>query len=254
MTIALFALLLALLERVPALCFRPARLLRPWLGTDALHLALGYVAGGVLAGLYVGGLSAWLGSRPAWDSAPFGVQVLAALVILDLGNYLVHWWLHSSDTLWAFHAVHHSSRHLDWLATFRSHLVEQLLRRALAPLVLVAAGMPLTAVWIAAAAFHAWAMLNHANVELPLRFLEVVLVTPRLHRLHHVPATTERNLGTVFSFWDRLRGTLVVADTPRAAGLGLPRDAALYPQDWLGQFAEPWRRVVRQPSATAASF
>jgi sterol desaturase/sphingolipid hydroxylase (fatty acid hydroxylase superfamily) len=244
--IAVLALLVATLERVPALRFRAAPLLRPHAGTDVVYLLTGFGAGGVLAGAWVrratAWSTAWTGADALWPSVPFPVQAALALVALDLGNYLVHWALHRWDVLWRFHEAHHSSRRLDWLATFRSHLVEQLLRRALAPLALVAAGVPAPAVGVAAAVYLAWAILNHANLRLPLGVLEGVFVTPRLHRLHHVPATTERNLGTVFTWWDRLRGTLVLADPDPETPFGLPRGRATYPQDWLGQLAAPWTR------------
>ena len=238
----LLAVVLAVLERVPALRFRQARVLRPSVATDVLYLLTGFVAGGSLAAAWVRGASGWLDARAGlgtrvWGEVPFPLQVLLALVALDLGNYGVHWLLHRSDALWEFHKVHHSSVHLDWLATFRSHAVEQALRRALAPLVLIAAGVPPAAVGMSAIAFFGWAMLNHANLRLPLGALEPILVTPRLHRLHHVPATTERNLGTVLTCWDRLRGTLVVADTPAAAVLGFGQ--ASYPQDWGRQLVAP---------------
>jgi sterol desaturase/sphingolipid hydroxylase (fatty acid hydroxylase superfamily) len=249
---ALVAMALAVVERVPAWRLRPARLLRPWLGTDVVYLLTGYVAGGALAGAWVAWATGWLDrytglGRVVWSGVPAWAQVPVALVALDLGNYGVHWALHRSDRLWVFHEAHHSSRHLDWMATFRSHVVEQLLRRALAPLALVLAGVPPAAVGTAAAAFLAWAMLNHANVRLPLGALERVLVTPRLHRVHHVPATTERNLGTVFTWWDRLRGTLVLAEPPPGAAFGLPREREVYPQGWGRQLVAPWTR--RRPGS-----
>lgn len=247
MSAALAALGVVLLERLPRLRFRAARLLRPHLGTDMVYLLTGYAAGGAVAAAYVTDATAWLGALTGlggllWASVPTWVQVAAALVALDLGNYLVHWWLHRSDLLWEFHKVHHSSPHLDWAATFRSHLVEQGLRRALAPLALIALGVPPPAVAAAAGIFFAWAVLNHANLRLPLGLLESVLITPRLHRLHHVPATTERNLGTVFSVWDRLRGTLVRADASPQVAFGLPGENTPYPQDWVSQLVAPWRR------------
>src|SRR5262249_39820396 len=140
-----------------------------------------------------------------------------------------------------FHEAHHSSRHLDWVATFRSHVVEQVLRRAFAPLLLIVIGMPTVAVTAAAGIFFAWAMLNHANLRLPLGALEPVLVTPPLHRLRHGGARRERTLGTAFRWWDRPRGTLVVAAAAPGVRLGLPRRADDSPQDWLGQLVAPWR-------------
>jgi ornithine lipid hydroxylase len=240
--IGLFAAVLVLLERLPVSRFRPARLLRPYLASDVVYLLTGYVA---LGWLSEPGLRAATGAGAApWPAMPWGVQLLVAVLAIDLGNYVAHWLMHRSDLLWEFHKVHHSSLHLDWMATFRSHIVEQLLRRGVALVLLVVCGCPIMVVLPAAAVFLAWAMLNHANVRVPLGLLETVFITPRLHRVHHVPATTERNLGTVFTFWDRLRGTLVIGDPSPATPLGLPRERAHYPQDWPRQFVAPWRALA----------
>jgi len=102
---------------------------------------------------------------------------------------------------------------------------------------------------IAASIFTAWAMLDHSNLALRLGFLERVLVTPALHRVHHVPRTTERKLGTVFVFWDALRGTLVRPGPGRDCTFGVPGETETYPQGWLAQLVEPVRRVGRDPSA-----
>jgi sterol desaturase/sphingolipid hydroxylase (fatty acid hydroxylase superfamily) len=247
---------LALLERVERLRFRPSPFFRPLFGSDVIYLLTGYVAGSSLAIAYVVGATNVLGAlgvpRPA-SGLPLWLATPLALVLLDLGNYVAHWLLHRVDVLWEFHKAHHSSPTLDWLAAFRSHLVEQVLRRLLAPLPLIAAGCAPDAVVLAAALFYAWASLNHANLRLPLGFLEPVLVTPRLHRLHHLPRTTERNLGALLTLWDRLRGTLVVTEPAGPERFGIPGELDSYPLGWLRQLVapvlamaggrrEPWRR------------
>lgn len=254
----LTALVLLVVERLPRLRFRPSRLLRPHAATDAAHLLVSYAALGAaavtLAAFASARVAAWTGLAALWPSVPWGVQVIVALVALDLGNYVAHWLLHRVDTLWELHKVHHSSLRLDWLATFRSHVGEQLLRQVLAPVLLVAAGMPIGTIAVAAGLFLSWAMLNHANVCLPLGALERVLITPRLHRVHHVPGTSERNLGTILNLWDRWRGTLVVGDPPPETVFGFPRQPADYPQDWPGQLVAPWHGPARAGrSATTAS-
>jgi sterol desaturase/sphingolipid hydroxylase (fatty acid hydroxylase superfamily) len=252
---ALIALVFALLERVPALRFRPARLLRAHLGTDLVYMLTGFVIGGALGLAYVRGVTDWLEARLAlgaalWAPLPFALQVLLALVAIDLGNYAVHALLHWSDFLWEFHKAHHSSRQLDWAAAFRSHVGEQLLRRVLAPLLLIATGAPAGAVGVAGGIFLAWAILNHANLRVPLGPLEAILVTPGYHRVHHVAATSERNLGTVLTCWDRLAGRRLVSDPPPDAVFGLPRETATYPQTWGAQLVAPLR--ARRPLTLAA--
>jgi sterol desaturase/sphingolipid hydroxylase (fatty acid hydroxylase superfamily) len=243
------ALPFAVLERLPGLRLRRAPFFRRGFGSDVLYLVTGFGAGASLAVAYVLEGSRWLeaalgiprlGSAglPLWATAPL------ALVALDLGNYAAHLLLHRVGALWEIHKVHHSSPALDWLATFRSHLLEQALRRLVAPLLLIALGVPLDALTVAYGVFLAFAIANHANLRLPLRALEPVFVTPRLHRLHHTPETSERNLGTVLSCWDRLRGTLALADAAPGAALGVPGEVASYPQGFARQFAEPLVRLL----------
>jgi sterol desaturase/sphingolipid hydroxylase (fatty acid hydroxylase superfamily) len=247
-TILWVAAALGVLERSAWTRFRAQPFWRPYLGTDAVYLATGYVAAGALGFAWLvlasGQVAALTGLRETlWPRVPWPLQVFAALVAIDLGNYVCHWALHRVDALWAFHEAHHSSRTLDWMATFRSHLGEQAFRRLVSPVGVIALAMPIDAVAAAAVLFLAWAMTNHANVRLPLGWAEGLLVTPKLHRHHHVPATTERNLGAVFTWWDRVRGTLVTGEIAPEAGFGLPRDRDTYPQAWDQQLVAPFVRL-----------
>jgi sterol desaturase/sphingolipid hydroxylase (fatty acid hydroxylase superfamily) len=241
------ALPFALLERSRRLRFRKAPFLRPFFASDVAYLVTGYAAAGALTLAWTERAARWLGSaaglpRLSEQELPLALTAALALVAIDLGNYAAHWLLHRVGFLWELHKVHHSSPRLDWLATFRSHVLEQALRRLVAPLLLVAAGFPTPAVTIGAGIQLAFAIVNHANLSLPLRWLEPVFVTPRLHRVHHVPETSERNLGTVFSLWDRLRGTLDRADPDAQTRFGVPGELDRYPQGFLPQLVEPWRR------------
>ena len=254
-----FGLFTAALERVPALRRSPRRFLRAHFTTDLVYLATGFgVGGGAALGAFAwasGALAALGAPRPSWTALPWAAQVLLALVGLDLGNYLAHLLLHRVDALWELHKVHHSSRSLDWLATFRSHLLEQALRRALAPALLLGLGTPLPAVAAASAVFLAFAVLNHANLRLPLRFLEPVLITPRLHRIHHVAERSDQNLGTVLCVWDRLRGSLRRDEPGPDAVLGVPGEVDTYPQGWLAALVlAPARALgVRRAAASEAA-
>jgi len=222
LSLAAAAAVFLVVERVPALRRRRARVLRPGFVTDVAYLLIGFLGLGQLGVLGAAAADRWLGGLgvPRASLAAV-VAVPVALVLLDLGNYLAHYLLHRVPALWRLHRVHHSSRTLDWLATFRAHLGEQLLRRALAPLGVLALGLPTASVLSAGALLTLWALLNHANVELPLRWLEPLFITPRLHQRHHTPGAGTHNLGTLLSVWDRLRGELDRRELPRDAELGL---------------------------------
>jgi len=67
---------------------------------------------------------------------PWILQFVLAVVVADVAEYFIHLALHKVPFLWRFHAVHHSSKALDWIAGSRSHFVDDTLVRGfiLAPL------------------------------------------------------------------------------------------------------------------------
>lgn len=241
--------LLVTMERIPSVRFTPSRFFRPFFTTDVVYFLTGALGLGFVLRAQA---SHWAGTMglmgvPALEPGviPFLALVLLATVLYDLGAYMSHVLLHNIDALWELHKVHHSSRTLDWLATFRGHLLEHLLRHLASPVLLLLLGFPIKAVGISAALYGAWAAFGHANVHVPVRFLEPVFITPRLHRLHHVPGTAAYNLGTIFSVWDRIRGSLVTDPSARLEPIGVPGEMTGYPQSWLPQLIEPLRRIRR---------
>jgi len=250
-------LILTIAERMSWLQFQPSSLFRPFFVSDLFYLA----TGGILLSLMMRDQALpWAGvfseslQRTLAD-APFILMVSIAIIFHDLGGYGSHLLLHRINALWELHKVHHSSRTLDWLATFRAHILEHTLRHFLSPVLLILLGFPLAAVGIASVVLAAWAALVHANLGVSWHWLEPILITSRLHRLHHVPATSERNFGVFFSVWDRLRGTLETNPTAPLQPTGVPGAVNTYPQTWPRQLVEPFvqRTVQKQESYKAAA-
>jgi sterol desaturase/sphingolipid hydroxylase (fatty acid hydroxylase superfamily) len=249
-TLIAAAALVALLERIPRMRFRSLRFFWSRFVTDLFYLLTGFVAGGHLPSpLSLVGHNSWatgyLFRVFASLSPPLSLSVVLALLALDAGNYAAHYCLHRFVSLWKFHEIHHSSLELDWLATFRSHIVEQLLRRLVAPVLLMLVGFPQNAVMIAGAGFIAWSIFNHANIRLKLHTLEGIFITPRLHRIHHPNDGPTRNPGTIFTFWDKLRDTLDRTEFADESWLG--NGEPDYPQVWLCQFYAPIIRISVEP-------
>src|SRR6185369_11913442 len=69
--------------------------------------------------------------QAAMASLPWLVQFFLAILVADLAEYAIHRALHVWPLLWRFHAIHHSSKALDWIAGSRAHLVDDLLIRGL---------------------------------------------------------------------------------------------------------------------------
>lgn len=252
---ALF-LAVAALERVPALRFRPARFRRPHLLTDAAWY--GVATGAAAVATFVVRPLVAPAELPLTadrlDAMPLALVVVLAVVVYDLVEFAVHVALHRSDSLWLVHKVHHSSRHLDWLATTRTHMFEHMVRNLPGQVALLVLGFPAGVVTAALAVYAAFALAGHSNLGIGLRRLEWLFVTPRIHRRHHVPATTQRNFGTVLSLWDRMLGTLVRVDTAGDEPFGVPGELDTFPQRFAAAAREPLRqRRSRVAGAVAPS-
>jgi sterol desaturase/sphingolipid hydroxylase (fatty acid hydroxylase superfamily) len=105
------ALLLAILEQVPQLCFRKSPFLRRYFASDAIYLLTGYVAGASLSLSYIMVGSNLIGKtlalpRLATLDLPLWISVPLALAALDLGQYAAHYLMHRYDFLWEFHKIH----------------------------------------------------------------------------------------------------------------------------------------------------
>jgi sterol desaturase/sphingolipid hydroxylase (fatty acid hydroxylase superfamily) len=75
--------------------------------------------------------------------------------------------------------------------------------------------------------FQGSTLFHHSNVRLPLqveRLLNKVLVTPRMHGIHHsvVQRETNSNYSVVFSWWDRLHRSLQLNIPQAALAIGIP--------------------------------
>ena len=147
--------------------------------------------------------------KAAVQSLPIWAQFLLAVFMADLFQAGLHRIYHQVPWLWRFHAVHHSSRHMDWLAGSRTHIVEVLLTRSAVLLPLVVLGFAPDAVNAYVVLVGLQAVLAHANLGLNFGWLEYLLVTPRYHHWHHArhPDYMDVNYAIHLPLVDMLMGT-----------------------------------------------
>jgi sterol desaturase/sphingolipid hydroxylase (fatty acid hydroxylase superfamily) len=150
----------------------------------------------------------------AINSLPLVVEALLVLLVADMIQYWTHRAYHEIPFLWRFHAVHHSTKTLDWMAGSRLHLFEVVFTRVsiLGPLYVLGFSKGAMDIYIIVVGFQA--VFNHANVSLPWGPLRYVLVTPDFHHWHHSSdqAALDRNYAAHFAFIDYAFGTAVKAD------------------------------------------
>ncbi len=149
---------------------------------------------------------------------PGWVEILLAVILLDLAIYGQHVASHKIPVLWRLHKVHHTDVDFDVTTAVRFHPVEIALSMLWKIVVVVALGASPWAVVLFEVILNGCAMFNHANFALPLwldRIVRVILVTPDMHRVHHSIHRFEHdtNFGFNLSVWDRLFNTYT--DQPR---------------------------------------
>jgi lathosterol oxidase len=174
----------------------------------------------------------------AW---PLPLQFLAALFCADLFQYAAHRAFHRVRWLWRFHAVHHSSQQMDWLAGSRLHLLDVVVTRAVsfAPLFLMGFSEQALLAYLFFVSFQA--VFIHANVRFRLRPLRWLVVTPLFHHWHHAaePAAVDVNFAVHLPWIDRLFGTAYLPERWPAC-YGVAGDPI--PEGWWQQLVHPLRR------------
>ncbi len=173
---------------------------------------------------------------------PFAAQVPAYLLLADLGLYATHRAFHGA-ALWRYHAVHHSSEHLEWISAQRFHPFDLFWHAVFGDCVLLLLGIsPRVLVWLAPFTVGMSA-LTHANLDWDFGPLRAVLASPAYHRWHHTGAAQggSRNFAANFPVFDLMFGTYSRPAGPRPHTYGVTeRDV---PADFGGQLLHPFRRT-----------
>jgi len=159
-----------------------------------------------------------------WLALPFWVEVVTAVLLLDLAIYLQHLAMHRVPLLWRLHRVHHADLDIDLTTGSRFHTIEIVVSMLIKWAVIALLGPALIAVLVFEILLNGMALFNHANVRLPRgvdRGLRTLLVTPDMHRVHHsiLRNETDSNFGFNLSLWDRAFGTYI--DQPRLGHGGM---------------------------------
>lgn len=193
--------------------------------------------------------------------AAVALTSLLLFLVWDLSRFLLHLAMHRLPLLWRFHQVHHSAEVLSPLTFHRIHPVESLLyqlrgslftglgmglcfwlfRESAQPAELLgvpAAGLLLNVIM---------GNLRHSQLWLPFPArVERWLLSPAQHQVHHSadPRESGSNLGTWLAVWDRLAGTLRIAERPPER-FGLAFAARNHGHDLLSAWFGPFRGASR---------
>jgi sterol desaturase/sphingolipid hydroxylase (fatty acid hydroxylase superfamily) len=166
------------------------------------------------------GLLNWLDMSPS---------IAAILEFLWL-DYSYYWWhvaTHRVPFLWRFHNVHHTDLDMDVSTATRFHCGELMLSVLFRVAQVLLFGVAPATLLVFEIVFETAGQFHHSNWRLPVKFeerLQRVLVTPRMHGIHHsvVREQTDSNWGTIFNWWDRLHRTLRLDIQQDSLTIGVP--------------------------------
>jgi sterol desaturase/sphingolipid hydroxylase (fatty acid hydroxylase superfamily) len=133
-------------------------------------------------------------------------------VLLFVFEDMMYYWLHRFDheirLFWAVHVTHHSSDLLNFTVGFRSSVFQPVYRFIyFIPIVLFGFD-PLDLLFVYSAT-QIWGIFVHTEYIRKMGWLEIVLVTPSHHRVHHGsnPKYLDKNMGMFLIVWDKIFGT-----------------------------------------------
>ena len=177
---------------------------------------------------------------------PVALAFILGFAARSLVSYGIHVAMHKVPLFWRVHSVHHSDTAMDISTTVRVHPLEFLISVPIVLTAIAVLGIPPVVV-IAYEVFDAGiAVFTHANVRMPRRlerWLQWIIVTPDMHRIHHSAwqPETDSNYGATLSFWDRAFGTYRIKtdDALTAMRIGL--------EDYRDERASSLRWLMVQP-------
>jgi sterol desaturase/sphingolipid hydroxylase (fatty acid hydroxylase superfamily) len=221
---------LFLLERLFPLR-RPHAPLLPRFVINAFVSALAFAAGALVVQPIITRMLHWTAQRPfgltRLAGLPAPMELALGALLLDLSFYYWHVTNHGTPFLWRFHNVHHIDPDLDVTTAFRFHFGEVALSAAFRAVQIGVIGPSFATFAIYSCIFQAATLFHHSNVRLPIgleRLLNRMLVTPRMHGIHHSQFRGEdnSNFGIVFPWWDRIHRTLGLNVPHADIAIGVP--------------------------------
>lgn len=219
-----------LLERLRPL----RRTVEPKLRRTARNLTTGGIAVAVVTLLgapLLAPLSRWVIASNIGVLNMAGVSgtahLVLTIVLLDYTLWIWHFANHRVAFLWRFHAVHHVDRDLDSSTALRFHFGEHTLSIVYRAAQIVVIGASSEALWVWQLLLFASILFHHANIELPVtweRWLVRIIVTPRMHGIHHSDhlSETDSNWSSLLSVWDYLHRTVLLSVPQNDITIGVP--------------------------------
>ncbi len=148
------------------------------------------------------GLLQWLG-LPNW------LEIISSFLLIDC---FLYWWHRSNHVLpflWFFHKYHHADTKMNSTTAIRFHTGELCLSFMVKLVLFPLLGLGLSGLLLHGLVLLPVIIFHHSNVNISERLdalVRQIIVSPRMHRIHHsvIKSETDSNYSSIFPFWDKL--------------------------------------------------
>lgn len=192
--------------------------------------------------------------------AMIGLYTLVTFVAWDFAATLSHLLRHRVPMLWELHKVHHSAEVMNPITAFRRHPLEMVIIEVVVGLVMGA----VLALWVLIfGSFGSLAVifgvnaftliwraagynLRHSHIWVDFGpFWSRIFISPAQHQIHHSNASQhfDKNFGIIFSFWDRMLGTLYVPEGKEEIQFGIDEEDLKDLRSVRGLYFSPLKKI-----------
>ena len=132
-----------------------------------------------------------------------------AFIAIDFAGYWNHRLSHHINIFWNTHVIHHSSEEFNLACALRQSISNVVGYTAILLIPAAIVGVPYQVISVLAPLHLFGQFWYHTQHIGKLGWVEYILVTPSQHRVHHAinAQYIDKNLGQIFSIWDRIFGT-----------------------------------------------
>ena len=178
----------------------------------------------------------FLVSQLALTQTPSGWPTwVIAFIAIDFAGYWNHRLSHHVNLFWNSHVIHHSSEEFNLACALRQSISNLIGYTAILLLPAAMLGVPYQVIAVLAPLHLFGQFWYHTQHIGKLGWLEYILVTPSQHRVHHAINNEyiDKNLGQIFSVWDRLFGTFQEELEEVPPRYGVLKPALTYNPLWI---------------------
>ena len=186
---------------------------------------------------------------------------ITLFVVSDFTRYWLHRLLHTVPILWEFHKVHHSAKVLNPLTFYRVHPIENILfglRYVFSIgfitgvfVYLFGAKVGLIEIFSVNIFVFVFSLLGsnlrHSHIKLAYpKILEKVLISPKMHQIHHSTKHFDKNFGGYLSVWDYMFNTHIFSKEVQTMKFGLKKEQMVLYDSVLKLLFTPFIQVLKK--------